>query len=81
MDTQKLTIRLPESDVQFIKRFAEEHKTTVTEMIRRYLKQLQAQHIDEADAALQSITGLLPQNITEADTRRLYADYMMDKHR
>lgn len=40
MSTRKLTIRLPEEEIDFAKRYASNHGMTMTELINRYLKEL-----------------------------------------
>jgi hypothetical protein len=42
METIELTVRLPKENLEFAKRYAREHGLTVTELIGRYLKALQA---------------------------------------
>lgn len=80
METQKLTVRLPQSDLQFIKQFAVEHNLTVTELIRRHFSQLRQRSDNAISPKLQKITGILPDNIEPADARQAYHDYLLDKH-
>jgi hypothetical protein len=80
METQKLTVRLPQKDLQFIKRFAVEHNLTVTELIRRHFSQLRRQEDNDISPKLQQITGILPKNIETSDLKQEYHDYLLDKH-
>lgn len=80
METKKLTVRLPQSDLQFIKRFAVEHNLTVTELIRRHFSQLRQQEDKDISPKLQQITGILPDNIEPSDIKHEYHDYLLDKH-
>src|SRR3954462_4175960 len=40
METAKLTVRLPKTDLDFAKEYAQAHRITVTELIDRYLRSL-----------------------------------------
>jgi hypothetical protein len=42
VETVKLTLRLPKSDLEFAKQYAQAHRITVTELIDRYLRSLRA---------------------------------------
>ena len=42
METVRLTVRLPKSDLEFAKQYAEAHGITVTELIDRYLRSLRS---------------------------------------
>lgn len=80
METQKLTVRLPQSDLKFIKQFAVEHNLTVTELIRRHFAQLRQREDNDISPKLQQITGILPNDIDTSDIRQEYHDYLLDKH-
>ena len=80
METQKLTVRLPQDDLQFIKQFALEHNVTVTELIRRYFSRLRQQAKPSIDPKLRKITGILPTHIDTSNARQNYADYLLEKH-
>ena len=77
METQKLTVRLPQDDLLFIKQFAIDHNLTVTELIRRHLSHLRHQSQTTISPALDKISGILPQKITVSSARD---DYLLDKH-
>lgn len=80
METQKLTVRLPQDDLQFIKQFALEHNVTVTELIRRYFSRLRQQAKPAIDPKLRKITGILPTYVDTSNARQNYADYPLEKH-
>nr|CAA6829697.1 MAG: Unknown protein [uncultured Thiotrichaceae bacterium] len=80
METQKLTVRLPQDDLKFIKQFAVEHNLTVTELIRRHFFRLRQQEGGSISPKLQTITGILPENINTPSESQDYYDYMLDKH-
>jgi hypothetical protein len=78
METAKLTVRLPKKDLEFAKRYAQEHRITVTELIDRYLQRLQAGQIASIHPEVEKISGLVP---SEVDAEALYHEYLMTKHR
>jgi len=80
METQKLTVRLPQDDLLFIKQFAVEHNLTVTELIRRHLSHLRQQGQTTISPAIEKITGILPQEFKGSSARDDYHDYLLDKH-
>lgn len=76
-ETTKLTIRLPRRHVEFAKAYARAHGVTVTEVIDRYLRRLQALEQQSPSAELSAITGLIPADIdVEADWRH----HLVEKH-
>ena len=80
METQKLTVRLPQDDLQFIKQFAVKHNLTVTELIRRHFSQLRQRENTDISPKLHRISGILPKNIDTSDTSEDYYDHLLDKH-
>ena len=76
-DTTKLTIRLPAQDVDFAKRYARAHGITVTEVIDRHLRQLQALEGYRPSPELETITGLIPADI---DARAEFHEHHLGKH-
>jgi Family of unknown function (DUF6364) len=78
METAKLTVRLPKRDLEFAKRYAQEHRITVTELIDRYLQRLQAGQFSPIHPEVEKISGLVPSDI---EAGPLYHEYLMSKHR
>lgn len=78
METVKLTVRLPKKDLDFAKRYAQEHRITVTELIDRYLQRLQAGQVMAIHPEVERISGLIP---SEIDAEALYHEHLMSKHR
>lgn len=78
MSTAKLTVRLPRKDLEFAKRYAQEHRITVTESIDRYFRQLRALQETSIHPEVEKISGLVPADI---DAEALYHEHMMSKHR
>ncbi len=78
MATRKLTIRLPEEDIDFARDYAAEHGMTMTELIDRYLKSLQTRHKGPLADEIVRFSGIIPADI---DGRREYHEGMAKKHR
>lgn len=77
METAKLTVRLPKKDLEFAKRYAQEHHITVTELIDRYLRRLQGEQPAVIHPDVEKISGLVPADV---DARALYHQHLMEKH-
>lgn len=74
----KLTVRLPEENLGYLKAYAAENGLTVTEVVDSYLTRLR--HGSEGRAihpAVEKISGLVPSNV---DARGLHVEHLMDKH-
>lgn len=76
-DTTKLTIRLPRRHVEFAKAYARAHGVTVTEVIDRYLRRMQALERHSPSAELAPITGLIPADI---DVEAEWRHHLGEKH-
>jgi hypothetical protein len=77
METAKLTIRLPKADLDFAKQYARTHGLTVTQLIDRFLRQLQVPADTPIHPEVKRITGLIA---TEVDALAEYHRYLEDKH-
>ncbi|MDY6849998.1 MAG: DUF6364 family protein [Thermodesulfobacteriota bacterium] len=77
MATRKLTIRLPEEDIEFAKNYATKHGITMTELIDRYLKQLRRRPEGDIHPDILRFSGIIPEEI---DARKEYHEAMEDKH-
>lgn len=77
METAKLTVRLPKKDLEFAKKYAQEHRITVTELIDRYLRRLQGEQPAAIHPDVEKISGLVP---TDVDAKALYRRHLMEKH-
>lgn len=77
--TAKLTIRLPQEDLDFVRRYAREHGVTITSIVNRYLTRLR----EGTDAKtihpdVEKISGLVPSGV---DAREAYRERLEEKHR
>ncbi|HEY0780884.1 MAG TPA: DUF6364 family protein [Thermoanaerobaculia bacterium] len=78
MATARLTVRIPEEDLEFAKHFAREHGLTVSELVDRYLRALQAGSGSGIHPAVEKISGLIPSDI---DAEKAYLEHVLDRHR
>jgi len=70
MEIVKLTVRLPKSDLDFAKQYAQAHRITVTELIGRYLRSLRGGGgSGTIHPEVEKISGLIP---SEVDARAEY---------
>ena len=69
METVKLTVRLPKRDLEFARKYAQEHRITVTELIGRYLRRLQTERPSAIHPEVERISGLVPGDV---DVEALY---------
>ncbi len=75
----KLTVRLPDESLDFIKRYASQHGLTVTEILSRYLIRLrESTQGGDVHPKIARISGLVP---TQADAEALYHEHLVEKHR
>lgn len=75
----KLTVRLPRENLDFVKRYAKEYGVTVTDILNRYLTRLrEGVERDEIHPDIQEISGLVP---PEIDAEALYREHLLGKHR
>lgn len=77
MERTKLTIRVPKALLDEAKRYAREHRTTLTRLVSEYLRQLGTQGSALTDAPLvRRLSGSLPQDAAIEDHRA----YLEEKH-
>lgn len=77
-DTAKLTIRLPAKNIEFVKRYARDHGTSVTSVIDRYLSRLREQESNAPSPRLEAITGIIPAHV---DGRHEYREHLIQKNK
>lgn len=78
MSTRKLTIRLPEEEIDFARNYAARHGLTMTQLIDRYLKALQRRPEGQLDPDIVRFSGIIPEDL---DARDEYHGGMAEKHR
>jgi len=77
MNTDSLTIQLPVNEIEFLRQYAEKHRITISELIDRYAKYLQASQKYQIHPDIAKFTGIVPENI---DVRKMCYQYSMEKH-
>lgn len=76
---RKLTVRLAEGNLDFVKRYAADHGLTVTDVLDRYLTRLREGGEDRPlHPSVKAISGLIPADV---DARALYHEHLLEKHR
>lgn len=78
MESAKLTVRLPKRDLDFAKQYAQAHRITVTELIDRYLRALQARGGAAIHPEVERISGLIPADV---DAVAEYREHVLRKNR
>jgi len=77
-ERRKLTVRLPQENLEFVKRYAAEHQLTVTDVLDRYLTRLrEGAEGRRIRPEVEKISGLVP---PEVDARALYHEHLLRKH-
>jgi len=77
-ERRKLTVRLPQENLEFVKRYAAEHQLTVTDVLDRYLTRLrEGAEGRRIHPEVEKISGLVP---SEVDARALYHEHLLRKH-
>ncbi len=76
-NVSKLTVRLNRRLIEDAKRYAEQHQTTVTQLIAAYLRYVTAQKQSPDDLPiLRRLSGILPADISTD----VYQDYLAEKY-
>lgn len=73
----ELTIRLPVEEVEFLRAYAEQHGTTVANLVAHYARGLRGASERAPHPANLQFTGSIP---PEVDVREAYVEHMMRKH-
>jgi len=71
-DMKKVTIRLPQQDVEFAKAYAKAHGLTLGEMFDRMLQRLRELQEHTPSSELEAITGLVPSDVDAIEEHRRY---------
>jgi hypothetical protein len=78
MDKTERTVRLPESEAQFLEAYATEHAMTLTELLVRYAHRLHTVSQLTPHPRNLKLTGRVP---ADADVREEYRRHIESKHR
>ena len=78
MTTSRLTISLPKSEIDFLKKYARMNKISVSNLIDRWIKILKEKSKPPIHPDIEKFTGIIPADI---DVDKAIAEYIMTKHR
>lgn len=78
MPTRKLTVRLPEDEIEFAKTYALSQGITLTELIDRYFKQLRLSPSGGLHPDILRFSGIVPDDV---EPRNDYFNAIEEKHR
>jgi NRPS condensation-like uncharacterized protein len=70
MQETKLTVRVPRDLLENIKRYAAQNNTTLTDLIKAYLRRIPAQHPLENAPSVRRLSGILSPDVTIQDYRK-----------
>ena len=76
MEETKLTVRVPRDLLDNVKRYAAQNNTTLTELIRAYLRRIPAQSPLEDAPIVRGLTGTLSPDLTVQD----YKSHLEEKY-
>lgn len=77
MRTAKMTIRLPDSDLVFAKRYAKEQGLSLTDLVVRYFDRLSLAAASATPAEVRAVAGVVPLHV---DAPKEYRDHLVGKH-
>jgi hypothetical protein len=78
MPTTRLVVDLPEPEIAFLKQYAKRKKTTVSELINRWIKGLENKSKPAIHPDIKKFTGIIPGDI---DVDKAISDYLVEKHK
>jgi hypothetical protein len=78
MTTSRLTVSLPKSEIEFLKKYAKMNKISVSNLIDRWIKILKAKSKTAIHPDIEKFTGIIPADI---DVDQAITEYIMEKHR
>lgn len=70
MDDTKLTVRVPRTLLENIKRYAAQNQTTITDLIEAYLRRIPAQSSLENAPIVRQLIGSVSQDVTIDDYKK-----------
>lgn len=76
MHVSRLAVDLPATEIDFLNRYAKRHKTTVSNLVDRWIKSLKPKPTIHPD--IKKLTGILP---GEIDFDKAITNYIMEKHK
>lgn len=77
MKDPEMTLRLSHREIEYLKRYAEEHKVTVKELVDRYIKRLQPNKRRAIHRDVKKMSGIIPSDV---ETKDSYHTHLLKKH-
>jgi len=77
MTTKKLTVELPEDDVDFMEAYAKKHGKSIADLLGPYIRRLQQRESRTLHPEVTKMTGVLPEDI---DVVSEYHQHQVKKH-
>jgi predicted RNA-binding protein Jag len=78
MKDPEMTLRLSHRENEYLKHYAEEHKVTVQELVKRYVKRLQPNKRRVIHRDVKQMSGIVPLGV---EAKAIYHTHMLKKHR
>jgi hypothetical protein len=78
MTTSRLTVSLPKSEIDFLKKYARMNHISVSNLIDRWIKILRSKSKPRIHPDIEKFTGIIP---AEIDVDQAINEYIMTKHR
>lgn len=78
MQTAELKVELPVEDIEFLRSYADQHGTAISEVVTRLVQGLHQPSRRPLHPDVLKITGLIP---PEADAKEAYLQHVVEKHR
>ena len=77
MRNSNLNVPLSPREIESLEQYAQRHKLTATELLRRYAKRLLKKERFAIDPKVKNMIGILPRS---NDAREEYHEYLLKKH-
>lgn len=77
MPSAELRLQLPAEELEFLKTYADEHGTTVAEIVTRYVQRLKLSESQPLHPDIVNLTGLVPADIA---AKAEHHQHLLDKH-
>lgn len=74
MEQTELTVRVPRDLLENLKRYAAENNTTLTDLIKAYLRRIPVQEPLNNAPIVRRLSGILPGNVSIDDYRKHLED-------
>ena len=75
----KLTLKLENTVIEKAKEYAKSNKTSLSRLIEHYLDSLTGKIEEESTPLIDSLTGVV--DLKNADYKKDYSDYLMEKYK